>query len=150
MDTVVSTETADILLVEDQPHDAELALRALKKLDLDERIALVRDGAAALDFLFGRGEYAGRALADAPRLILLDLKLPKVSGIEVLRTLKSDERTRHIPVIVLTSSGEACDVEACYDLGVNSYVVKPVDFAQFTETVQQIGTYWLGTNEPPC
>lgn len=150
MDTAVRTEPVDILLVEDQPHDAELALRALEKLDLNERVSVVRDGAAALDFIFGRGDHAERDVDDAPRLILLDLKLPKVSGIDVLRALKSDKRTRRIPVIVLTSSGEACDVDACYTLGVNSYVVKPVDFAQFTETVQQIGTYWLNTNEPPC
>ncbi len=149
MDLVVSTEPVDILLVEDQPHDAELALRALKKLNLDERVSLVRDGAGALDFIFGRGNHANRDLDDAPRLILLDLKLPKMSGIDVLRALKSDENPRHIPIIVLTSSGEACDVDACYNLGANSYVVKPVDFAQFTETVQQIGTYWLNTNEPP-
>jgi len=150
MDTAVGTEPVDILLVEDQPHDAELALRALKKLDLDKRVSLVRDGAEALDFIFGRGEYAARSVENRPRLVLLDLKLPKVSGIDVLRALKSDEHTRHIPIIVLTSSGEACDVDACYELGVNSYVVKPVDFAQFTETVQQIGTYWLNTNETSC
>ena len=139
----------DLLLIEDQPSDAELALRALEELTVGGRIQLVEDGAEALDFVFGRGNYADREIADAPALILLDLKLPKVSGLEVLRRLKSDERTRDIPVIVLSSSKEDRDVERCYEMGVNSYVVKPVDFGQFTETVQCIGTYWLETNEGP-
>jgi CheY-like chemotaxis protein len=142
-----TTRPVDLLLIEDQPSDAELALRALKDLELGGRIQLVEDGAEALDFVFARGDYAQRSISDGPAVILLDLKLPKVSGHEVLRELKSDERTRNIPVIVLSSSKEDRDVEQCYEIGVNSYVVKPVDFGQFTETVQRIGTYWLETNE---
>ena len=111
---------------------------------------LVENGAEALDFVFGRNAHAGRSVEDAPGLILLDLKLPKVSGHEVLRRLKADDRTKGIPVIVLSSSGEDKDVERCYELGVNSYVVKPVDFGEFTETVQRIGTYWLETNQAPA
>lgn len=147
MTSTTAIEPVDLLLVEDQASDAELALRALRDLDLGTRMRLIENGAEALDFIFGRNAYAGRSVEDAPGLILLDLKLPKVSGHEVLRALKSDDRTRHIPVIVLSSSGENSDVEECYALGVNSYVVKPVDFGQFTETVQQIGTYWLEMNE---
>jgi len=145
-----TTRPVELLLIEDQPSDAELALRALENLELGGRIQLVEDGAEALDFVFGRGDYAHRNSADGPGLILLDLKLPKVSGHEVLRELKSNERTQHIPVIVLSSSKEDRDVEQCYEMGVNSYVVKPVDFGQFTETVQRIGTYWLKTNEGPA
>lgn len=144
------TEPVDVLLVEDQAHDAELALRAFNQLNLGKNVSVVRDGAAALDFIFGRGAYEGRSVDDLPTLILLDLKLPKVSGLEVLSTLKSDERTRHIPIIALTSSREGCDVTECYDLGVNSYVVKPVDFEAFTEAIQEIATYWLTLNEEPC
>jgi CheY-like chemotaxis protein len=150
MNSTAATTPVDLLIVEDQPSDAELALRALKKLELGGRIHLAEDGAEALDFIFGRDAHADRGVADAPDLILLDLKLPKVSGHEVLRRLKADERTRHIPVIVLSSSKEDEDVEACYELGANSYVVKPVDFGQFTETVQRIGTYWLETNQCPA
>jgi CheY-like chemotaxis protein len=150
MTSATAIEPVDLLLIEDQPSDAELALRALRDLDLGKHLQLVEDGAEALDFIFGEGDYAERSVADAPGLILLDLKLPKVSGHEVLRRLKSDERTSDIPVIVLSSSKEDSDVERCYELGVNSYVVKPVDFGQFTETVQRIGTYWLDTNETPA
>lgn len=150
MNSPTATEPVDLLLIEDQPSDAELTLRALRELGLGNRVRLVEDGAEALDFVFGRADYAARSVSDAPDLILLDLKLPKVGGHEVLRTLKSDERTRAIPVIVLTSSKEDGDVKQCYELGVNSYVVKPVDFGQFTETVQCIGTYWLETNERPA
>jgi len=150
MSSPTTTRPVDLLLIEDQPSDAELALRALEDLEFSGRIQLVEDGAEALDFVFGRGEYAHRSVTDGPALILLDLKLPKVSGHEVLRELKSDERTRNIPVIVLSSSKEDRDVEQCYELGVNSYVVKPVDFGQFTKTVQRIGNYWLDTNEGPA
>jgi CheY-like chemotaxis protein len=150
MTSTTATEPVDLLLIEDQSSDAELALRALRDLNLGRRVRLVEDGAEALDFIFGRDAYADRSVSDAPRLIFLDLKLPKVSGHEVLRTLKSDDRTKHIPVVVLSSSKEDSDVKRCYDLGVNSYVVKPVDFGQFTETVQRIGTYWLETNERPA
>jgi two-component system response regulator len=149
MDSMTAIEPIDLLLVEDQPSDAELALRALRALDLGTEIRHLENGAEALNFIFGREGYAERSVEEAPRLILLDLKLPKVGGHEVLRALKTDERTQEIPVIVLSSSGERTDVEQCYALGVNSYVVKPVDFSQFTETVQRIGTYWLQTNEAP-
>ena len=150
MSSPTAVEPVDLLLVEDQSSDAELALRALRDLNLGRRLQLVEDGAEALDFIFGRADYTDRNVDDAPALILLDLKLPKISGHEVLRTLKTDDRTKHIPVIVLSSSKEDRDVERCYELGVNSYVVKPVDFGQFTETVQRIGTYWLKTNERPA
>lgn len=150
MSSTPSTKPVDLLLIEDQPSDAELALRALDDLDSPGRVHLAEDGADALDFVFGRNQYANRRLADGPRLILLDLKLPKVSGHEVLRRLKADDRTRAIPVIVLSSSKEDCDVKKCYELGANSYVVKPVDFGAFTETVQRIGTYWLDTNQGPA
>ncbi len=150
MNSPTTTEPVDLLLIEDQPSDAELALRALRELELGSRVQLVEDGAEALDFIFGRADYASRSPSDAPDLILLDLKLPKVSGHEVLRALKSDKRTRAIPVIVLTSSKENEDVRQCYELGVNSYVVKPVDFGRFTETVQRVGSYWLETNERPA
>lgn len=150
MSTPTATEPVDLLLIEDQPSDAELALRALRELDLGKRVRLVEDGAEALDFVFGRAEYASRSVVDAPSLILLDLKLPKVSGLEVLRALKSNDQTKNIPVIVLSSSKEDSDVRQSYDLGVNSYVVKPVDFGKFTETVQRIGSYWLQTNERPA
>jgi two-component system response regulator len=128
-------------------HGGSVPLRALRDLDLAKHFHRIGDGAQALDFLFGRAAHADRSVEDAPGLILLDLKLPKVSGHEVLRALKSDERTRHIPVVVLSSSGERSDVERCYALGANSYVVKPVDFDAFTNTVQRIGTYWLQMNE---
>ncbi len=150
MTSTTAIQHVDLLLVEDQPSDAELTLRALRELDLGTRTQLVENGAEALDFIFGRDAHADRSVEDAPGLVLLDLKLPKVSGHEVLRALKSDERTQHIPVVVLSSSDERSDVEQCYALGANSYVVKPVDFAEFTETVQRIGTYWLQMNEEPA
>ncbi len=139
----------EILLVEDNPNDVELTLHALKKSKLINHIEVVRDGAEALDFIFGQGEYKNRSIKHPPRVILLDLKLPKVSGLEVLERLKTDPRTRHIPVVVLTSSGEERDIVESYRLGVNSYIRKPVDFDQFTEAVQQLGFYWLLLNKPP-
>ena len=150
MNSATATEPMELLLIEDQPSDADLALRALRDLELGDTVHLVGNGAEALDFVFGRAAYADRSVENAPDLILLDLKLPKVSGHEVLRRLKADDRTKGIPVIVLSSSGEDKDVERCYKLGVNSYVVKPVDFGEFTETVQRIGTYWLETNKAPA
>ena len=150
MNSATATEPMELLLIEDQPSDADLALRALRDLELGDTVHLVENGAEALDFVFGRAAYGDRSVENAPDLILLDLKLPKVSGHEVLRRLKSDDRTKGIPVIVLSSSGEDKDVERCYKLGVNSYVVKPVDFGEFTETVQRIGTYWLETNKAPA
>jgi CheY-like chemotaxis protein len=139
----------EILLVEDNPSDAELALHALKKHKLANRIEVVRDGAEALDFIFARGSFSHRDINQTPRVVLLDLKLPKVDGLEVLRQVKGDPRTRKIPVVVLTSSREERDVMESYNLGVNSYILKPVDFQQFTEAVRTIGLYWLLLNEPP-
>ena len=139
----------EILLVEDNPNDIELALHALKKHNLANRIQVVRDGAEALDFLFARGAFSHRDINQIPRVVLLDLKLPKVDGLEVLRQIKGDPRTRKIPVVVLTSSREERDVVESYSLGVNSYILKPVDFQQFTEAVRTIGLYWLLLNEPP-
>ncbi len=139
----------EILLVEDNPSDVELTLHALKKHHLCNQIHVVRDGAEALDFLFAAGQDAERDVARLPKVVLLDLKLPKVDGLEVLRRIKADPRTRTIPVVVLTSSREDRDVVESYQLGVNSYIVKPVDFQQFDEAVRQLGCYWLLLNEPP-
>lgn len=133
----------EILLVEDNPNDVELALHALRKNNLTNRIEVVRDGAEALDFIFGNGADSNR-----PKVILLDLKLPKVDGLEVLKRLKAEPQTRSIPVVMLTSSREERDIVNSYELGVNSYIVKPVDFEQFTEAVRQLGLYWLLMNQP--
>lgn len=141
-------QSVEILLVEDNPTDAELTMRALRKNHLANNVTWVKDGAQALDFMFCRGAYAGRQ-SNHPRLILLDLKLPKVDGIEVLRQLKSDERTKTIPVVMLTSSAEESDVVKSYKLGVNSYIVKPVNFEQFGETVAKAGLYWMLMNRMP-
>lgn len=138
-----------ILLVEDTEADAELAIRALRKRGLVNHLVWVKDGAEALDFLFSKGEYAGRDMASGPKVVLLDLRLPKVSGIEVLRQVKGDERTRNIPVVVLTSSKEELDLEACYKLGVNSYITKPVEFDEFAKVVGELGFYWLLVNKQP-
>ncbi len=139
----------EILLVEDNPNDVELTLRALKKNNLVNKVLVVTDGAQALDFIFHTGVYAGRGTENHPKVILLDLKLPKVNGIEVIRKIKSNEKTKVIPVIVLTSSEEENDVTESYGLGVNSYIVKPVDFDKFAKTVADIGLYWLLINKPP-
>lgn len=138
-----------ILLVEDNPDDELLAIRALRKNNIENEIVVARDGVEALDFLFGRGEYTGRDLSNMPQIILLDLKLPKIDGLEVLRTIRNDERTRLLPVAVLTSSKEENDLVSSYSLGANSYIRKPVDFDQFCESVRQLGLYWLVLNEPP-
>ncbi len=140
----------EVLLVEDNPNDVELTLHAFKKNHLSNRIHVVRDGAEALEFLFCTGAYASRRIENSPKVILLDLKLPKVDGLEVLRRLKADARTRSIPVVVLTSSREERDIVESYQLGVNSYIVKPVDFEQFSEAVRQLGLYWLLLNQPPA
>lgn len=142
-------EAVEILLVEDTPTDAELTIRALKKRSLVNNLVWVKDGAEALDFLFASGAYAGRDSAHQPKVVLLDLRLPRVSGIEVLRRIKADERTRSIPVVVLTSSKEDVDVEECYRLGVNSYITKPVSFDAFIEAVGELGLYWLLLNKAP-
>ncbi len=139
----------EILLVEDNPNDAELSLYALKKYKVANHIFHARDGAEALDYIFCTGPFANRQIEDVPRVILLDLKLPKVDGHEVLRRIKSDDRTRNIPVVVLTSSREERDVIESYHQGVNSYIVKPIDFEQFTEAVRKLGMYWLLLNEIP-
>src|SRR2546422_7831285 len=132
-------EDAEILLVEDNPNDVELALRALRKQNLENKVFVVRDGAEALDFIFASGSYASRRIDSRPKVVFLDLKLPKVDGIEVLKRLKADDRTRHIPVVMLTSSQEERDVIESYRLGVNSYVVKPVDFSNFLHAVGELG-----------
>lgn len=141
-------QTVEILLVEDNPNDVELTLHALKENNLSNHIEVVRDGAEALDFIFGQGDYSHRGSDRHPRVILLDLKLPKVDGLEVLKRLKSDPHARMIPVVVLTSSREERDIVESYQLGVNSYIVKPVDFEQFTEAVRGLGMYWLLLNQP--
>ncbi len=139
----------EILLVEDNPNDIELTLHALRKNLLANPIHVVRDGAAALDFLFARGEYAHRDINHIPKVILLDIKLPKVDGLQVLGEIKGDPRTRTIPVVVLTSSREERDVVESYRLGVNSYIVKPVDFERFCDAVREVGLYWVLLNQPP-
>jgi len=137
----------DILLIEDNANDAELAIRALQKDNVAKRIIHLKDGEAALDFLFGKGKYKGRNTSNKPKVILLDLKMPKVSGLEVLEQLTSNELTKKIPVVVLTSSKEHPDVEKAYLLGANSYIVKPVDFDSFRKVVNELGIYWLLINQ---
>ena len=139
----------EVLLVEDSPQDLELALRAFKKANLTNRIEVARDGTEALEFLFCEGAHASRRIEDGPKVVLLDLKLPKIDGMEVLRRMKSDPRTRKIPVVVLTSSKEQNDLVESYNLGVNSYIVKPVNFERFATAVQELGYYWLLLNQPP-
>jgi two-component system, response regulator len=139
----------EILLVEDNLKDVELTLSALRKENLSNQIQVVRDGEEALEFLFCRGAFSNRTFDHPPKLIILDLKLPKIDGLEVLRTIKLDDRTRAIPVTILTSSKEDRDLVESYELGVNSYIQKPVDFDQFRETVKQLGLYWLVVNQPP-
>jgi two-component system, response regulator len=138
-----------IFLVEDNPDDEKLTLRALRKNNIRNEVVVARDGAEALDFLFGTGAHAGRSLEVMPQVILLDLKLPKLSGLEVLRRLRTDDRTKLLPVVVLTSSNEEQDRITSYGLGANSYVRKPVDFSQFSNAARQLGLYWLVLNEPP-
>lgn len=146
----MANNLVEILLVEDNPNDVELTLYALKQNHLANHLEVVRDGAEALEFLFCTGRYAGRQIENGPKVVLLDLKLPKVDGLEVLRRVKADPRTRPIPVVVLTSSREERDLVESYELGVNSYIVKPVDFQQFTEAVRHLGMYWLLLNQPPA
>jgi two-component system response regulator len=136
----------EILLIEDNPSDAEMTIRALRKNNIANKLTHLSDGAIALDFIFGTGEYEGRNIDLQPKIILLDLKMPKVDGLEVLRKLKSDDRTKMIPVIVLTSSKEDPDVKKCYELGANSYIVKPVDFENFNEAISYLGVYWMLLN----
>jgi len=145
----VKTDEVEILLVEDNPKDVELTLHALRKENLCNGIHVVRDGEEALDFLYCRGDYSYRSFDHPPKLVILDLKLPKVDGLEVLRTIKSNLQTRAIPVTVLTSSREDRDLVDSYKVGVNSYIQKPVDFNQFRDTVKQLGLYWLVVNQSP-
>jgi two-component system, response regulator len=140
----------EILLVEDSASDAEMTIRALKKNNLANRLLHLKDGQQALDFLFATGEYSDRLASQKPKVILLDLKMPKVSGMEVLQQIKADERTKKIPVVILTSSKEDPDIQTCYDLGVNSYVVKPVEFDAFYKAISNLGLYWMIVNQPPA
>jgi two-component system, response regulator len=140
--------TIEILIVEDNPHDAELTLRALKRNNLANNILVAKDGAVALDFLFCKGKFEKRSFTTPPKVVLLDLKLPKVSGLEVLKIVKGDKRTSHIPIVIVTSSRQEPDMKEAYALGANSYVVKPVDFDQFINAMSRLGLYWLLVNEP--
>ena len=146
---MMSLKPAEILLVEDNPDDAELTLNSFQKSVLKNKVHHVKDGAEALEFIFATGAYSDRDKGLPPRMVLLDLKLPKVSGLEVLRRIRSDERTRYLPVVVLTSSREDRDLIDTYALGVNSYIVKPVDFAKFTDAITRLGEYWLFLNQVP-
>ena len=138
-----------ILLVEDNANDEALTLRALQKNNIMNKVVVARDGAEALDYLFAKGGYANRDVSEMPQIVLLDLNLPKVSGFEVLQRIRADEKTKRLPVVILTSSNEDKDLIAGYDKGANSYIVKPVDFIQFSEAVRQLGLYWLVLNHPP-
>ncbi|HEY1463942.1 MAG TPA: response regulator [Terriglobales bacterium] len=142
------TLNTEILLVEDNQDDLDLTLHALKRENLANNIMIARDGEEALDFFFCRGKFAGRSMENPPRLVLLDLKLPKLNGIEVLQQVKSDPRTKSIPIVVLTSSTEEIDLVRSYNLGANSYIQKPVNFAEFRQTVKHLGLYWLVVNQP--
>lgn len=141
--------SVEILLVEDNMSDAELTIRALKKQNLTNNLIHLKNGAEALDFIFARGPYSARDAEKFPKVILLDLKMPKVNGLEVLHKIREDERTRKIPVVILTSSKEDPDIEKCYELGVNSYIVKPVEFNDFSKAVSDLGFYWLLLNQVP-
>jgi len=143
------THIVEILIVEDNQQDLDLALRALRRANLANSIQIARDGVEALEFIFCEGPHSARKIENGPKVVLLDLKLPKVDGLEVLRRIKGDDRTKSIPVVVMTSSKEQSDVVESYHLGVNSYIVKPVNFEQFSEAVQKLGMYWLLVNHPP-
>lgn len=145
----MAPDNVEILLVEDNPADVELTMHALRRNNLANRIHVARDGEEALDFLFCRGPHSKRSFDNPPRMVLLDLKLPKVDGLEVLRQLKGDSRTKAIPVVILTSSKEDRDMVSGYRFGVNSYIQKPVDFTAFRETIKQLGLYWMVVNQPP-
>ncbi len=146
---MTNDQQIEILLVEDNPSDVELTLRALQKKNLDNKIHVVTDGAQALDFVFCSGAYLNRNIKNPPKVILLDIKLPKVDGKEVLRRIKADERTKIIPVVIMTSSQEESDLIDSYNLGANSYIVKPIDFEKFSETIRALGMYWVFINKPP-
>jgi CheY-like chemotaxis protein len=142
----MSEVPAEILIVEDNPYDVELTLQAFRRNNVTGGISVARDGVDALDFIFCTGPHAERSILQAPKVVLLDLKLPKVDGLEVLRRIKADPRTRHIPVVMLTSSSEERDIATSYHVGANSYIVKPVDFDEFTDTLGRLGTYWMVLN----
>jgi CheY-like chemotaxis protein len=144
----MNSAEVEILIVEDNARDLEMTMRALSKHHLGNRVVAVRDGAEALDFLFARGAHADRQINDGPHVIFLDMKLPKVDGIEVLREIKADPRTQSIPVVMITSSAQERDMAESYRLGVNSYVVKPIDFDAFVKTIADLGFYWLAVNRP--
>ncbi|HWD20360.1 MAG TPA: response regulator [Verrucomicrobiae bacterium] len=143
------SEPIEILLVEDNPNDLELALHALEKHNIANKIHIVRDGEEALDFLFCRGAFSARTFDSPPKVVLLDLKLPKVDGMEILRAVKSDPRTKAVPVVVMTSSKQQRDLVESYNCGVNSYIQKPINFTEFQEVIRQLGYYWLAINQPP-
>jgi two-component system response regulator len=143
----MSLNEVEIVLVEDNPNDAELAIRALKEYNFANKLMWLKDGVEALDFIFAQGQYADRSVVEVPKVVLLDLKLPLVDGLEVLEKVKSDTRTKNIPVVVLTSSSEERDIIASYNLGVNSYVIKPVDFDKFVDAVKEVGLYWMSLNQ---
>ncbi len=146
---MIDENVIDILLVEDNPFDAELTMRALKEIKILNRIHLLTDGEEAMNYLFGLGEYSGRDINLNPKVIFLDLKLPKVDGLEILKKVKEDERTRTIPIVIVTSSKEERDIIKSYKLGVNSYIVKPVDSDKFVDSIKELGLYWLILNHPP-
>ncbi|MES2621083.1 MAG: response regulator [Bacteroidota bacterium] len=139
----------EILLVDDNSSDADMVIRVLRKNNLAGKLLHLKDGVEALDFIFNEGEYAGREVQRPSKVVLLDLKMPRVGGIEVLKRIKADERTRKIPVVVLTSSREHSDVQTCYDLGANGYIVKPVEFEEFQKTISDLGHFWINTNQGP-
>ena len=146
----MSTHAVDVLLVEDNPNDAELAIRQLKKHHLANNLFHVEDGEAALDFLFGTGQFERKQdILFPPKLVLMDIQMPKLNGIDVLRKMKSDDRTKRIPVVILTSSNQDPDINTCYALGASSYIVKPVDFERFSTAIRDLGFYWLLLNQPP-
>ncbi|MBC7874702.1 MAG: response regulator [Ferruginibacter sp.] len=145
----MNQNTVEVLLVEDNPVDAEMTIRSLKKYNMANNLVHVKNGKEAVDFIFGTGTYAGvRDLTFPPKVVLLDIQMPKMNGIEVLEKIKADPRTRNIPVIILTSSNESPDIQKCYDLGANSYIVKPVNFESFAEAIKNLGFYWLLLNQP--
>jgi CheY-like chemotaxis protein len=144
----MTSKQVEIVLIEDNPHDAELALRALKTYNLANDLIWLKDGVEALDFIFAQGQYSDRSIEDVPKVVLLDLNLPRINGLEVLEKVKSDVRTKGIPVVVLTSSSEERDIVTSYNFGVNSYILKPVDFDKFINAIREIGFYWLLLNKP--